>query len=69
MDRVWNEASPEAAGMDAAQGFHLGGNVGPHDMGRIMGTRSSPEAFGHNGNVCCSAWADPTHSCCDTEGE
>ncbi len=29
-------------------------------MGRIMGTHSSPEAFGHNGNVCCSAWADPT---------
>ncbi len=43
-----------------AQGFHLGGNVGPQEMGRIMGTHSSPEAFGHNGNVCCSAWADPT---------
>jgi CubicO group peptidase (beta-lactamase class C family) len=24
-----------------------------------MGMRSSREAFGHNGNMCCSAWADP----------
>jgi CubicO group peptidase (beta-lactamase class C family) len=43
-----------------AQGFHLGGNVGPHELGRIMGAQSSLEAFGHNGNACCSAWADPT---------
>jgi CubicO group peptidase (beta-lactamase class C family) len=43
-----------------AQGFHLGGNVGPREMGRLMGAHSNPETFGHNGNVCCNAWVDPT---------
>ena len=43
-----------------AHAFHLGGNVVEGDMGTIMGRTNSPESFGHNGNVCCSAWADPT---------
>jgi CubicO group peptidase (beta-lactamase class C family) len=43
-----------------AQGFHLGGPVDGRDVAASMGMRSSREAFGHNGNMCCSAWADPT---------
>ena len=42
-----------------SQGFQLGGP--PPDPGRPrpLGSRSSPEAFGHNGSNCCIGWADP----------
>jgi CubicO group peptidase (beta-lactamase class C family) len=44
-----------------AQGFQLGGpGPDPRDMTRIMGAISSPETFGHAGNVSCTAWADPS---------
>jgi CubicO group peptidase (beta-lactamase class C family) len=42
-----------------AQGFHLGGSTGPGSVAGSMGSLSSRSAFGHNGNACCSAWADP----------
>lgn len=42
-----------------AQGFHLGGVHGPRDIARVMGDLSRRTAFGHNGNVCCTGWADP----------
>jgi CubicO group peptidase (beta-lactamase class C family) len=37
-----------------SHGFQLGG------AGRPLGTKSAPEAFGHNGSNCCIGWADPT---------
>jgi CubicO group peptidase (beta-lactamase class C family) len=39
------------------QGIQLGGLPGVH---RGLGTRSDPQAFGHNGSSVCNAWADPT---------
>jgi CubicO group peptidase (beta-lactamase class C family) len=42
-----------------AHGFHLGGVTSRDDLGRFMGTLSSPEAFGCIGSDCCTAWADP----------
>ena len=44
-----------------AQGFQLGGpGPDPRDMTQLMGSVSSPLAFGHAGNASCAAWADPT---------
>jgi CubicO group peptidase (beta-lactamase class C family) len=40
-----------------AQGIQLGGLPG---VNRGLGTRSDPQAFGHNGSSVCNAWADPT---------
>jgi CubicO group peptidase (beta-lactamase class C family) len=42
-----------------AHGFHLGGVSDSRDIARCMGQLSGPKSFGHNGNACCSAWADP----------
>ncbi|MDQ6771622.1 MAG: beta-lactamase family protein [Candidatus Dormibacteraeota bacterium] len=42
-----------------AQGFHLGGVRGDHDLARVMGDLSDKEAFGHDGSFCCTAWTDP----------
>jgi CubicO group peptidase (beta-lactamase class C family) len=42
-----------------AHGFHLGGVTSKRDTARCMGDLSSPEAFGHNGSCCCTAWCDP----------
>jgi CubicO group peptidase (beta-lactamase class C family) len=43
-----------------AQGFQLGGpGADPRDMARLLGSRSSRNAFGHAGNASCVAWADP----------
>jgi CubicO group peptidase (beta-lactamase class C family) len=43
-----------------ALGLHLGGVTSPQDGARRFGELSSPEAFGHTGANCCTAWADPT---------
>ena len=44
-----------------AQGFQLGGpSADPRDLGRFMGSTSSPKTFGHAGNASCVTWADPT---------
>jgi CubicO group peptidase (beta-lactamase class C family) len=44
----------------SAHGLHLGGVTSPEDLARRFGELSSPEAFGHTGANCCTAWADPT---------
>jgi CubicO group peptidase (beta-lactamase class C family) len=43
-----------------AQGFGLGGPNEARDLTRLMGATSSPDAFGHAGNVSCMTWADPS---------
>jgi CubicO group peptidase (beta-lactamase class C family) len=43
-----------------SQGFQLGGAGSDPARPRPMGSRSSPEAFGHNGSNCCIGWADPS---------
>jgi CubicO group peptidase (beta-lactamase class C family) len=60
--------SPSSDGIDAfikrrvrwAQGFALGGPNDAGDLTRLMGATSSPDAFGHAGNVSCMTWADPS---------
>jgi CubicO group peptidase (beta-lactamase class C family) len=42
-----------------AQGFQLGGVTTPTDVARCLGDLSGPTTYGHNGNACCTAWADP----------
>ena len=42
-----------------SQGFQLGGPGPDPARPRPLGSRSSPEAFGHNGSNCCLGWADP----------
>ena len=39
-----------------AQGFQLGGPVGPR---RPTGTHADLRTFGHNGSSICNTWADP----------
>ncbi len=44
-----------------SQGFQLGGpSDDSRDLARIMGRKSSKEAFGHGGNASSVTWADPT---------
>ena len=43
-----------------AQGFQLGGPNDAHDLTRLLGVTSSPDAFGHAGNASCVTWADPS---------
>lgn len=43
-----------------SQSFQLGGPAPDPARPRPMGSRSSPETFGHNGSNCCIGWADPT---------
>jgi CubicO group peptidase (beta-lactamase class C family) len=42
-----------------AHGLHLGGVTSQTDLACRFGDLSSPEAFGHTGASCCTAWADP----------
>jgi CubicO group peptidase (beta-lactamase class C family) len=42
-----------------SQGFQLGGPGPDPARPRPLGSRSGPEAFGHNGSNCCLGWADP----------
>ena len=44
-----------------SQGFQLGGpSDDPRDLARMLGRRSSRDAFGHGGNASSVTWADPT---------
>lgn len=42
-----------------SEGFQLGGSIRARESGHPMGSRSSLDAFGHNGSSTCNAWVDP----------